>query len=340
MIDIVMPFLSGTMEEGTIRRWLKQPGESVEFGDDLVEVEADKATVVYQSDESGILGEILAVEGATVPPGSVIARLLAPGENQNSVAVAEAVSTSMPATPAAPSPRATADLRGEFEEIALTAAERAMVRQVVASHATIPHFTMSVDVDLTRAMDALQRTRADGKVAAHPTLSDLMIQACATGLRAHPRVNSAFADSHIQTFTRVNIAFAVAIDDAVSTPVVLDADKQTLASIALKTTRLIELVRGGTVTNHDLEGATFTISNLGKDGPDSFSAVIPPPQVAILAIGRVRSVRWPEGVGRVATLTLSSDHRVLSGVHAAAFLATVRTQLETWPATPPEAARS
>jgi pyruvate dehydrogenase E2 component (dihydrolipoamide acetyltransferase) len=336
MIDIVMPFLSGTMEEGTIRRWLKQPGENVEFGDDLVEVEADKATVVYQSDESGILGEILAVEGATVPPGSVIARLLAPGESQSSVAVGEAVSTSIPPPPGAPSPRATADLRGDFEEIALTAPERAMVRQVVASHNTIPHFSMSVDVDLTKAMDALQRTPADDD-AAHSTLSDLMIQACATALRAHPRVNSAFAVNHIQTFARVNIAFAVAIGDSVSTPVVLDADRRTLESLALETKRLIELVRGGTVTNHDLEGATFTISNLGKHGPDSFSAVIPPPQVAILAVGRVRSVRWPDGVVRVATLTLSSDHRVLSGVHAAAFLATVRARLESWPAMPPSA---
>lgn len=81
MIDIIMPFLSGTMEEGTIRRWLKQPGDVVGFGDDLVEVEADKATVVYQADEFGTLAEILALEGATVPPGSVIARLLAPGEH-------------------------------------------------------------------------------------------------------------------------------------------------------------------------------------------------------------------------------------------------------------------
>jgi len=331
MIDIVMPFLSGTMEEGTIRRWLKQPGENVEFGDDLVEVEADKATVVYQSDESGILDEILAGEGATVPPGSVIARLLAPGESHSSRAVQDAAATPNPASRAAAPPRRSADPRGGSEEIALSAAERAMVRQVVASKATIPHFYMSVDVDLMRAIDAMQRTRADGDHSPHPTISDLMIHACATALRAHRRLNSVFADSHIQTFARVNIAFAVATGNSVSTPVVLDADNRTLESIALETRRLTQLVRDETATAHDYAGATFTISNLGKDGPDAFSAVIPPPQVAILAIGRVRSIPSSPAVVKVTTLTLSSDHRVLSGVHAAAFLATVRTLLEAWP---------
>jgi pyruvate dehydrogenase E2 component (dihydrolipoamide acetyltransferase) len=325
VVDIVMPFLSGTMEEGTIRRWLKQPGDVVEFGDDLVEVEADKATVVYQSDESGVLGEILAAEGATVPPGHVIARLLAPGEHPaRGGDAAEPVRDS-----AAPvGQRTNVDARGSSETTALTAAERAMVRQVVAAKATIPHFYMSVDVDLTAAMDSLVGARGAGGDGPHPTISDVVIRACAKALRAHPRLNSTFADGVIQTFTRVNVAFAVAAGDSVSAPVVFDADEQTVESIGATTKRLTRDVREGTIATHDLEGATFTVSNLGKDGPDSFAAVINPPQAAILAVGRVRPAPWARDTVKLATLTLSCDHRVLSGVHAAAFLAAVKNDLE------------
>jgi pyruvate dehydrogenase E2 component (dihydrolipoyllysine-residue acetyltransferase) len=324
MIDIVMPFLSGTMEEGTIRRWLKQPGDAVAFGDDLVEVEADKATVVYQADDSGIMAEILVVEGAVVPPGHVIARLLAPGESSQHSAPVPGPELSEPSS--APPPEV--DARGQSTEIALTSAERAMVRQVTAAKATVPHFYMSVDVDLTTAIDGLEQRRAEGDGGRTPTISDLVIRACARGLRTHPRLNSSFADGHIRTFARVNVAFAAAVGDAVSTPVVFDADTQSLQTIAITTGHLIRAVREGTVTARELDGATFTISNLGKDGPDSFAAVINPPQAAILAIGRVRSTLSSSGTGKVATLTLSCDHRVLSGVHAAAFLATVRNALE------------
>jgi len=104
-----------------------------------------------------------------------------------------------------------------------------------------------------------------------------------------------------------------------------------LEATAISTRALTRLVREGTVATHELKGATFTISNLGKSGPDSFAAVINPPQAAILAVGRVRSVHTSARVVKLATLTLSSDHRVLSGMHAAAFLSTVRNQLEAWP---------
>lgn len=206
-----------------------------------------------------------------------------------------------------------------------------MVRQVVAATATIPHFYMAVDVDLTRAMGAVQRARSEGEKGLNPTISDVVIRACATALRAHPRLNSAFADSMIHTFARVNIAFAVAVGNSVSTPVVFDADEQTLKSIGVTTKALTRRVREGAIGAHDLDGATFTISNLGKNGPDSFAAVINPPQAAILAVGRVRSAPWTADAVKLATLTLSCDHRVLSGAHAAAFIATVKHELEDWP---------
>lgn len=259
MIDIVMPFLSGTMEEGTIRRWLKQPGDAVAFGDDLVEVEADKATVVYQADDSGTLAEILVVEGATVPPGHVIARLLAPGEHRRREADDDGRATVSPTT--------TVDARGDWKEIALTTAERAMVRQVVAANATVPHFYMSVDVDLTRAMDALKRSRTDGGDDPHPTISDLVIHVCATGLRAHPRLNSAFAGGHIQTFAKVNVAFAVAVGDSVSAPVIFDADEQSLEATAISTRALTRLCEGRDSRHPRAQGCDIHYFQPGQERP-------------------------------------------------------------------------
>lgn len=355
MIDIVMPFLSETMEEGTIRRWLKHPGDTVAHGEDLVEVEADKATVLYQADDSGVLVEILVDEGTTVPPGHVIARMSAADEvhfvpqpfdseqkdavqRRQSPSVSERASNATePELPSSANVAAEIPVapssEGNVRQVRLTPAQRAMARQLMRSTGTVPFFCLSVDVDMTKAIEIQQRVRATAKSSAHPTVTDVMVRSSAIVLRDNLRVNSAFAGDYVNTYSRINVAFAVATDDAVLAPVIFDADRTSLEAIANSAHYLARRARDGTITPAELQGATFTVSNLGMFGVDAFTAVINPPQAAILAVGRIRLVPVINADGdiramKTVTLTLSCDHRVLTGVEAARFLTAMKEQLE------------
>jgi pyruvate dehydrogenase E2 component (dihydrolipoamide acetyltransferase) len=147
-------------------------------------------------------------------------------------------------------------------------------------------------------------------------------------LQKHPRMNGSWTDQGIRTNAEINIGLAMAVDDGVVAPVMQNADKATLGEIALQWRDLAERARGGKLRPADIAGGTFTISNLGMFGVDAFTAIIIPPQAAILAVGAIANRVVPVGVGPDArpgvrpmmTLTLSSDHRVVDGARAAEFL--------------------
>lgn len=158
------------------------------------------------------------------------------------------------------------------------------------------------------------------------------MKASALALREHPRVNGSYRDGQVLLYPRVNVAIAVAAGDAILTPVIYEAETTPLGEIA-RTNRVVGSVRSGTITPAQLDGGTFTVSNLGMYGVDEFVAVITPPQAAILAVGSVRTKPVVDETGGVAVkavmrLTLSCDHRVLSGEQAALFLGAVRDRLE------------
>jgi pyruvate dehydrogenase E2 component (dihydrolipoamide acetyltransferase) len=165
-----------------------------------------------------------------------------------------------------------------------------------------------------------------------PSYNDMVVKAAARCLREFPRVNSAYRDGVLETFPRINVGVAVAADDALIVPTVVDADTLSLGDIARTTRALAAKVRDGSVTPAELAGGTFTVSNLGMFGIDSFSAVINMPQAAILAVGALAKrpvVVDDEIVVRpVMTLTLACDHRVLYGADGARFLARLRELLE------------
>jgi pyruvate dehydrogenase E2 component (dihydrolipoamide acetyltransferase) len=440
MADVVMPRLSDTMEEGTILRWLRTDGETVARGDELVEIETDKATMTYESDQQGTL-RIIAPEGDTLAVGEVIARVgeqapatderpahegpaggsppaedatrrgeaapepstarqpsqptatgdstgrvkasplarriasengvdlstltgsgpdgrivkadvigaaaAASGTPTNATDAPAAVTPTTAATGSAPgaSLEGVATAKGQSTEVELTRTQQTVARRMAESKATIPDFTLQVDVDMAACVEL----RAELKGLAHrggeaggpgerdpiktPTYNDMVVKACALALREYPHANGSYRDGRLQLHSRVNVGVAVAAENALVVPTVFDADEKSLGEIARETHTLAERVRDATITPPELGGGTFTVSNLGMYGVRSFTAIINPPQAAILSVGSVEPRAIVSGDAVIArhtmTLTLVCDHRILYGAEAAQFLDRVRELLQS-----------
>ena len=319
-----MPRLSDSMEEGTIVRWLRRDGDEVARGEELVEIETDKATLAYESDTAGTL-QITAQEGATLPVGARIA-LIGGDDSVPSVA------------PAAVPPAKTASGdetsgRGTVTTTEPTRTQTLIARRMAESRATVPSFTLQISVDMTTATTLRAEAKATGgEGQAVPTINDMVIKASALALREQPQANGAWRDGKFEHYSRINIGVAVAGPGTLVAATVFDADAKTLAEISAETGELAERVRSGTITPPQTSGGTFTVSNLGMFGVRSFEAVINTPQAAILAVGAVEqraAVHEGEIEARMLMeLTLSCDHRILYGADGAKLLARIKVLLE------------
>jgi len=427
MSEVVMPRLSDSMEEGTILTWLKQVGDEIAVGDQLVEIETDKANMAYEADEAGTLQEILAQEGETLPIGAPIARI---GENGGSAerdgegqdaepagpaaagdppSPATAQETVPPTTsptgesretdaesPAAPAsengervkasplarrlaeekgldlkslqgsgpggrivkhdveeaeapssaaPAPSTQLegagaatsggtaKGETEIREPNKLQQTIARRMAESKATAPHFYLTIEIDMGKAVEAraaLKSAAKEGDVV--PSFNDMIVKACAIALREFPKANGAYRDGRFELYSRVNVGVAVAAEEALVVPTIFDADQKGLRQIAADTRAVAAKVRDGSVTPPELSGGTFTVSNLGMFEIDEFDAVINMGQAAILAVGAIReapAVRGGEIVpAQLMKATLSCDHRILYGAEGAEFLARVKALLE------------
>lgn len=207
---------------------------------------------------------------------------------------------------------------------------RLMAERTTQSWTTVPHFFVVREVDAGALNEARQKygpevEKARGVKLTH---SDLLVAIVARVLQKHARMNSSWTSAGVRPNADINIGLAMAVDDGVVAPVIPNADKAALAEIAVQRRDLSERARGGKLRPSDLTGGTFTISNLGMFGVDAFTAIIIPPQAAILAVGAITDRVVPVGAGAVArpgirpmiTLTLSSDHRVVDGARAAEFM--------------------
>jgi pyruvate dehydrogenase E2 component (dihydrolipoamide acetyltransferase) len=435
MIEIKMPRLSDTMEEGAVSVWRKQPGDTVAVGDVLVEIETDKAVMEYEAYQAGTLAEILVPEGenaeigapialledgsgvaagspadqnpsaertvltpdapaspqvpATAPaagtpapngnggtpklasplvrklareshldlsrvtgsgPGGRIIRadisgLLAHGTTASAPEAAHAaptpvVPTPVPAAtpaPAATTPAAADDVRGS-RATPMSQVRRVIARRLSASAREIPHFYVTAVADAEALMElrATLNTQLSEASRAKVSVNDLLIRACALALREHPEVNVSYNgdDSSVMlVHDRVNIGFAVAAKSGLIVPVIRDADTKTATQIGGEAKKLIRLAVERKLTPDQTSGGTFTISNLGMYGVEHFTAIINPPEAAILAVGA--TVREPVAVGETLVpryrlrYTLSVDHRVIDGALAAKFLQTLTKLIET-----------
>jgi pyruvate dehydrogenase E2 component (dihydrolipoamide acetyltransferase) len=266
------------------------------------------------------LGVDLATLAGSGPHGRVI-RADVEGSTSRAPAVANRVGTGSDAGSA----------KGEPTRRELTRVQRTIARRMAESRATVPDFELRCEVDMSQAVAVREQLRA--LCDPPPSYNDLIVRAAALALTEYPRVNGSYRDAEFESYPRVNIGIAVAAQDALVVPTIFDADRKTVAEIAAESRALAVRVRDGSVTPGELSGGTFSISNLGMFGVDSFSAVINPPQAAILAVGSLKPRPLVDAAGAVVArptinLTLACDHRILYGADGARFLARVRELLE------------
>ena len=434
-IEVPMPKLSMTMEEGELITWVKQEGDQVRAGDVIAEVNSDKVEMEVESPADGTLVRHAAAEGDVVPVGAPIAPLateaedllgglLGPAEGtaggdgngagsaappaeaaappaapepepaptgdgprpvvpaarrratelgvdlatmsgtgpDGLIRVADVEAAAHPAAPtpapAAPEPHpslggpptgrvagggstgeplstAPASAGADVEEVPLSAMRRVVARRLVESMQSAPHFYLTVTVDaepLFAFRAELNRQLAPRDEDLKVSVNDLIVKACAVLLRANPDLNVSFGGDKLLRHKRVNVGIAVAVDGGLVVPVVRDADQKALTQVAREAGELIGRARAGKLAGDDVGGGTFTVSNLGMFGIEQFTAVINPPEAAILAVGAALAepVATDEGVEvrRRMRLTLSIDHRALDGATGAGFLQQLKTTLE------------
>jgi pyruvate dehydrogenase E2 component (dihydrolipoamide acetyltransferase) len=219
---------------------------------------------------------------------------------------------------------------GESEDVKISQMRKTIARRLSESKFTNPHFYETIDIDMEAAIEARAKLNEVSEVKI--SFNDIVVKACAHALRRHPDVNSSWLDDIIRKHGDVNIAVAVAIDEGLMTPVLNHCDKKNLRQISSETRELAGLARDRKLQPEQMEGSTFTISNLGMFGIEEFTAIINPPNACILAVGAIRDVPVVKNgevvPGKRMKVTLSSDHRVVDGAKAAQFLNTVRQMLE------------
>ncbi|HUP19795.1 MAG TPA: pyruvate dehydrogenase complex dihydrolipoamide acetyltransferase [Gemmatimonadota bacterium] len=221
----------------------------------------------------------------------------------------------------------------ETEEVPVTQMRKTIAKRLVTSIGPVPTFYLTVDVDMTRMLDARERMNAAlDEQGLKISLNDLLIKATALALKRHPEVNAAWHDDHVKRHHRVHIGVAVAVEEGLITPVVRDADLKGAAHIGTEVRELAGRARERKLKPEEYTGATFSISNLGMFGIEEFTAIINPPEAAILAVGAVEErVVVEDGEGVIAPrmkMTMSCDHRVIDGAMGARFLQTLRGFLE------------
>ncbi|MGH7774791.1 MAG: dihydrolipoamide acetyltransferase family protein [Candidatus Binatia bacterium] len=217
------------------------------------------------------------------------------------------------------------------ETVLLTPMRRIVGERMSRSKQTAPHFYVSMDVHMSGVDKKRDEWKQKGEEVI-PSINDFILCASARALRDFPSLNAAFTERGIEIFADINIGMAVALEDGLVAPVIRNADRLSLQQLARQSRELAEKAQKKKLFPLDYEGGTFTVSNLGMFGVDSFVAIINPPQCAILAVGQVSPRAIPHGEGIVVrpmmTMTLSADHRIVDGAIAARFLREVKRLLE------------
>jgi pyruvate dehydrogenase E2 component (dihydrolipoamide acetyltransferase) len=206
-----------------------------------------------------------------------------------------------------------------------------IARRLVTSIGPVPHFFLTTEIEMDRAVE-LRRSINEMDAELKVSLNDLIIKVAAIALIQHPQVNASFQDKAVRYYERADIGVAVAIEDGLITPVVRSADRKSISEISQEVKALAERARSRKLMPEEYTGATFSISNLGMLGIDEFTAVINPPEAAILAVGAATQkpvVRDGAIVVRqMMRVTMSCDHRVIDGATGARFLQTFKKLLE------------
>jgi pyruvate dehydrogenase E2 component (dihydrolipoamide acetyltransferase) len=417
-MDVLMPQLGETVDEGKVLVWYKKVGDKVEPGENLFEIETEKVSMEVPSTVAGTLQEIRVQVDETAPVGAVVAVIAEEGAQAAASAPAASIEkapaaqptpqrAAAPSAPSAPAPAAPAyvarkqepfkevftpernygpakvggvettpyarrlaseqginlsSLRGSgpngrivakdveaqrgkgaqsqikslyeagtYTEQPVDAMRRAIARRLTESKQTIPHFYLTIDLDVDALLAV--REQRNGALPSQTTVklsvNDMIIKAWAMALHAVPRANAVWAEDSILQFNRSDIGVAIAVDGGLVTPVVRSADTKSIWDIAHDVKDFAARARAKKLKAGDLQGGASAISNLGMYGVREFSAIINPPQSTVLAVGAAqrRPVETSDGKVRFATLmsvTLSCDHRVVDGALGAELLAALR----------------
>jgi len=410
---VTMPRLSDTMEEGTVATWLKKVGDEVEEGDILAEIETDKATMEFESFQSGTLLHIGLEEGESAKVDSLLAIIGPAGTDVSGVAknfkVGGSESKSEPKTEtkaapkeekkeepkkveakptptsaststvsssngrifASPLAKKMADEKGinlsqvkgsgengrivkrdienftpaqasanvgkfvptgveDFDEVPNSNMRKAIAKNLAKSKFTAPHYYLNVEFDMENAIAfrAQYNSLPDTKIS----YNDMVVKACALALKQHPQVNSQWFDDKMKLNNHVHIGVAVAVPDGLVVPVVKFANEQSLTQIGAAVKEYAGKARNKKLTLDEMEGSTFTISNLGMFGIESFTSIINQPNSAILSVGAIVSkpvVKNGQVVpGNTMKLTMACDHRTVDGATGAQFLQTLKGYIE------------
>lgn len=398
-----MPKLGFDMAEGTLIRWVKAVGDTVNRGEVLAEIETDKATVEVEALDSGTLRRQLVTEGTAVPVGTAIAVIGSPDESIEGLSApaataepAKAAAASPEAQPAttgqpAPAPaamtaapatgpggavrasplarrlaqqnamdlaavsgtgpggrvtrkdvlaalsapgssRGPAAKPGVTERLPLTKLRAAIGRRMTAAKQQAPHFYLTADLDASGLMSLRQEANTFLSEAERLSVHDFIVRAAALSLRDFPALNASLDGDSIVRHGEIHIGNAVAVESGLLTVVVRHADGKSVQEISQELKAMTARAREGKVHPEDIEGSTFTVSNLGMFDVDEFIAIINPPEAAILAVGAVRDVPVVNGdqivPGKRLKVTLSADHRVTDGAEAARWLQVFRKYIE------------
>jgi len=291
--------------------------------------EADR---VHASPAARRLAEELGVDLSRVqgtgPDGRILRR-----DIEAAAKALEAAPVAAAAPPAAVPPAALArPPGGPVAAPAMSRMRQAIARRMTQSKREAPHYYLTMDIDMTEAERLRRQLNETAEGELHISVNDVIVKAVAKALRRHPIFNSWFVDGQVQQQEALNIGVAVALEEGLIAPAILNCDQKSLADIARASANLAERARSGVLKAEEYTGATFTVSNLGMYDVETLIAIIPPPQTAILGVGAVRKapvVQDGEIVVRERMkVALSADHRVTDGALGARFLADIRNFLE------------
>ncbi|MFZ5510068.1 MAG: dihydrolipoamide acetyltransferase family protein [Pseudomonadota bacterium] len=368
MIAFKLPSLGSDMDQGKLLEWKVKPGDGVKRGQVVAVVDTSKAAVDVEIWDEGTVHELVVQPGETVPVGTVLATLLAPGETpETAVPLAPEAPAAAPRPGAAPlrrriSPAArkrAEELGVDLERLAGSGPEGAVTLQDVEQAAAakglpedrqtqmrkaiaaamsrskreIPHYYLSETVPLETATAWLQAQNAALPVTGRLLMAVLFLKAVALACRRYPEMNGHYREGGFQPGVSVHAGVAISLrQGGLVAPAIHDVQDKTPAQLMGDLTDLVQRARAGSLRSSEMSDPTITVTNLGDQGVDSVTGVIYPPQVALVGFGRVTERPWAEqGALRVlpaVTVSLAADHRVSDGHRGALFLAQVRSLLQ------------
>ena len=368
--ELRMPALGMTMEEGRVVAWRAKEGDEVARGQILLDIESEKVAYEMESPADGVVGRILVPADGVVPVGTLLVSILAPGEVSAAPAraggepmemrrrlsprarkLAESLGVDLSilvgtgpggiiveedirSAAARRAARARAPRQTPFVLRPLTSMRRTIADRMAESARSAPHFFLAVEVDGSAFLGyrASHGSRLEAETGIKLTLTDLLLHVTARTLVAHRSLNASYTAEGVREWEEVNLGLAVAVDDGLVVPVVHGADRRPLGELMTARADLVGRARSRALRRDDLQGGTFTLSNLGAFGVDFFTSILNPSQAGILSVGTLSERPAVVGGAVVARPTmligLTIDHRVTDGVAGSRFLAELRARIE------------